>query len=148
MDGYRILAYAGESFDWERVLDQTRTRRLTLPVRTGLEFLRSEMGAPVPDRVLQSLRRAPVSLTERLSFNAQSVRPGPMQKMYRDLVDYALRVRRRPLGERMKGFIWYEQAVLKVGAWWHVPFRLAFLAGRNGRRALRSRLSKTEGASA
>jgi hypothetical protein len=142
MDAQRILAHAGDDFDWDRLTEQTTNRRLTLPVREGLTFLHGEMHVTVPDHVLQTLRATPVSLTERIAFGAQSVQPGSLGKMYRDAADYALRVRRRPLKEKLLGFIWYEKAVLKVGAWWHVPFRLAFLAGRRGGRAVRARLSK------
>lgn len=142
MDACRIIACAGASFDWDRLARQTTTRRLTLPLREGLTFLRGEMQVAVPDHVLQALSATPVSLTERVAFGAQSVQPGPIQKMYRDIADYALRVRRRSLKEKLLGFIWYEEAVLRVGAWWHVPFRLAFLAGRSGGRAVRARLSR------
>jgi len=145
MDAHRILAKSGSAFDWDRLITQTQTRRLTLPMRDGLAFLRQEMGVEVPERVLQSLQATRTSLTERVAFRAQSVQHGPLQKLYRDLADYALRTRRWPIGERLLGWVWYEKAVLNVGALWHVPFRLAFLAGRSGGRAVRARLSKPEG---
>ena len=142
MDAYRILARAGDGFDWDRLVQEARSRQLTLPVREGLASMRQDMAIVVPVAVQQALRTTPVSLTERLAFNAQSVKPGAFGKLYRDVVDYALRSRRRPLGERLIGLVWYEKAVLRVGALWHVPFRLAFLAGRRGSRAVKARLSK------
>ena len=148
MDAHRILAASGSAFDWGRLLAQTQTRRLTLPVRDGLTFLRQDMGIDIPEPVIATLQARKVSLTERMAFRGQSVQHGPLQKLYRDIADYALRTRRWSLGERLLGWIWYEKAVLNVGALWHVPFRLVFLAGRSGGRALRARLSKPEGQTA
>ncbi len=148
MDAHRILAKSGGAFDWERLLTQTQARRLTLPVREGITFLRQDIGVDVPDTVLAALQAGKVSFTERLAFRAQSVQQGPVQKLYRDVADYAVRTRRWSFGERLLGWIWYEKAVLNVGALWHVPFRLAFLAGRSGGRALHGRLSKQDGQTA
>jgi hypothetical protein len=148
MDAHRIITKAPGTFDWARLLAETQSRRLTLPIREGLAFLQHHMGTEIPEPTLAALRASDVSLTERIAFRAQSVQPGPVQKWYRDMADYALRTRRWPMGERILGWAWYEKAVLNVGALWHVPFRLLFLAGRSSGRAIRARLSKTVGQAA
>src|SRR5688572_20085760 len=65
MDAHRILAKSGGAFDWDRLLTRTQMRRLTLPVREGLTFLRQDMHIDVPEAVLATLQAGNVTLTER-----------------------------------------------------------------------------------
>jgi len=44
------------AIDWDRIVSQAEKRRFVLPLRDSLGYLRSFLGAPVPDEVLERLR--------------------------------------------------------------------------------------------
>jgi len=71
VDAMTVLRSEG-GVDWTRLSEQTRKRRLVLPMRMALGLLAHRFGAPVPEEVLEGLERAPVSLRERLDFHARS----------------------------------------------------------------------------
>jgi hypothetical protein len=65
-DASAVLETHGPDIDWDRLVRQTRARRLVLPVREALGFLSEALGAPVPGSALSALRRSPISALERV----------------------------------------------------------------------------------
>jgi hypothetical protein len=63
-DAYRVIAAAGERLDWERLVANAERGRLLPPLRGALAYLREELRAPVPERVLAALAAKPVSRAE------------------------------------------------------------------------------------
>jgi hypothetical protein len=64
------LAASGE-VDWQRLLTETARRRLALPVRTALHWIREHLQAPVPDLTLEQLAALPVTGAERCELRAK-----------------------------------------------------------------------------
>jgi hypothetical protein len=61
---------------WPVLLDKCSQRRLTLPVRCGLLYLKKHFDAPVPEDVLELLFRQSVSLSEEKLFTRYTSPPG------------------------------------------------------------------------
>jgi hypothetical protein len=53
-----MLLHGGEGVDWEALVVRARDMRLELPVAVFLDYLRTELEAPVPPRVPEDLRAA------------------------------------------------------------------------------------------
>jgi hypothetical protein len=64
-DAWMILHDDKRPVDWELFLDSVQQRSLGFSVSRALHFLKTEFNAPVPDRVLEILARAPISRLER-----------------------------------------------------------------------------------
>jgi hypothetical protein len=64
--------------DWQRLVEQSRARRLIMPVRAALEFLADLPGTVVPNSVLLSLQSMTPDPLERREFLAQRGRTGPL----------------------------------------------------------------------
>ena len=67
-DAAIILNTAGCEIDWHRLIEQTRKRRLVLPLRETLHYLRTAVDAPVPPEMWKSIRDLPVPKIERLEY--------------------------------------------------------------------------------
>ncbi|MCZ7638510.1 MAG: nucleotidyltransferase family protein, partial [Verrucomicrobia bacterium] len=92
-DAWMILREAGETFDWDVLIEETLARRLVLPIRTCLGYLREAMGAEVPGRVLAELDAAPPSRAEREEFRLLTW-PKARRPFWRSLWFRHLRMRR------------------------------------------------------
>jgi hypothetical protein len=62
---------AGGEVDWGRLAAEAARRRLALPVRTALRWIREELRAPVPDDALARLDALPVTRAERRELRAK-----------------------------------------------------------------------------
>lgn len=71
-DAMMILSDEDATLDWERLLAQARARRLTLPLRDALCYLKEAFDAPVPESVIQTLRGVRTSVAERLAYAAST----------------------------------------------------------------------------
>jgi hypothetical protein len=69
-----ILRSRKHQVDWDRLVRLSRERRLTLPLRDALAYLRQSLDAPVPAEVLSDLQNAPTSRLERQFYR---IRLGP-----------------------------------------------------------------------
>jgi hypothetical protein len=67
-DATMVARVAGDTLDWDRVLDQTVRRDLVVPVGNGLRFIEEVLDAPVPPRVINELARVPVSRRTRRAY--------------------------------------------------------------------------------
>jgi hypothetical protein len=84
--------------DWDLVLEETRRRRMVLPLLTTLGYLSRNLQAPVPARVLQALEAEPLALWEPLDFAVRAATPldGRLRRVFLALVDYLRYERGRP----------------------------------------------------
>lgn len=64
-DAVVTIRSAAGSFDWERLVSQSRKRRLSRAMVDPLEYLRVTFGVAVPDDAIEQLRSAPESTLER-----------------------------------------------------------------------------------
>src|SRR5262249_23511147 len=56
-DAWFVLAAAGSSFDWERVVRMARMRSLAFTLLRCLEYLRDGLGVDVPQRAMHELEQ-------------------------------------------------------------------------------------------
>lgn len=61
----------GGDVDWERLVTETARRRVALPVRTALRWIREHLKASVPDVVMERLEALPVTAAERRELRAK-----------------------------------------------------------------------------
>ena len=69
-DALTMLREEGEVVDWSRLLDVAVRRRLTLPLRRALGYLRERFDVPVPEHVLREMAAVRVSDRERAYYAA------------------------------------------------------------------------------
>lgn len=60
---------AAPDLDWERVIEQTRRRRLVIQMRDALGYLSRVFAAPVPSSILARLEALPVSASEQREYD-------------------------------------------------------------------------------
>lgn len=64
-DAITVLRASEHALDWDRLIIQAEKRRLILPMRASLDYLRTLLEAPVPSGVLERLGNLPTSRLER-----------------------------------------------------------------------------------
>jgi hypothetical protein len=67
-DAVAVLRASEHALDWDRLIIQAEKRRLILPMRTSLNYLRTLLGAPIPPGVLERLGNLPTSRLEHFEF--------------------------------------------------------------------------------
>lgn len=70
-DAMTLLRNSGADLDWERIVDQATTRRIVVPIRQALRYLRSEFSANIPDSVIDRFDRARTSRGERIEYRVK-----------------------------------------------------------------------------
>ena len=68
-DVMTVLRNPPTPLDWDRLIGQAGDRRLVLPVREVLEYVRLQLDAPVPESVTARLHDIPVSRWERFEYH-------------------------------------------------------------------------------
>lgn len=71
-DAATIVRVAGAEIDWPRLVDHATRLRATLRLREALAFLRTELDAPIPERVVEELERAHVMRRDALAHRLAS----------------------------------------------------------------------------
>lgn len=138
-DAATMLLDPSEPVDWDLLVEETRRRRMVLPVSAALRELRDRLGLPVPPGPLQHLEEAPMASWEPFDLwvRAATSLDGRARRFFLALVDY-LRYDERPTP---KGFGDYLAARWAVeggarGLVWEVLRRAgSVLRGLPGRRA-------------
>lgn len=125
-DSFAILASKGREVDWEEFVRFTRERRICRTFAAQLHWLRTELGAPVPEEVVDRLSREKPDLLER-SF--AGVRIGRLGTLW-----LAAEIWSEP-----DGGSWWKRghAIVEAWGWFHdaPPRRLpAVLFGKVARR--------------
>lgn len=67
-DAAIILDTSLSEIDWNRLIAQARKRRLVLPLRETLQYLRTIVDAPIPLEILESIHGLPVPRIEKLEY--------------------------------------------------------------------------------
>lgn len=80
-DSYRVLARAGEDFDWDRLVEMAELGHFAPPVHDALDYLRAEMEAPVPAEALERLAAVPVGRNELRSHQALAKPPSSRRSL-------------------------------------------------------------------
>lgn len=69
-DAMMILRTSETEIDWDQLVVYAEKRRLSLPMRDSLSYLKQSLKAPIPGAILDSLHNMPVSRFERLVYQA------------------------------------------------------------------------------
>jgi hypothetical protein len=75
-DAMIIVRDAQSEIDWSRLVWLAQGRRLILPVRQTLDYLRTKLDAPIPPSVLEDFQQAPVSRAEYTEHERITRSPG------------------------------------------------------------------------
>lgn len=128
-DAMMIFRRDGERIDWAALLDRARRPGLTLPLVDGLGFLAKEFDVPVPDNVIDELRRRPIAWRERAAHWAWNTRP-PVGTDALVRLEQHRAFRRHGTGALPRDFVWFLAQSTRV--------RRRDVVRRAPRRALRS----------
>lgn len=122
-DAMTIFDRAAGQIDWQRLVRQTKERRLVPAVRDTLTYLQTRLDAPVPDAVLSDLRNAPVSLIERVEYRSRTSPPGNLPSLRKICFAYLRYRTRTPVNGswRLLAFPRYLQARWGASNLWQLP---------------------------
>jgi hypothetical protein len=74
-DAMSILNAPQSKFDWNRLIAQSRKRRLILPMRESLNYLRNLVDAPVPTEIVRIINDLPIPGIERIEYRVNMSPP-------------------------------------------------------------------------
>ncbi|MGB0383492.1 MAG: nucleotidyltransferase domain-containing protein [Ardenticatenaceae bacterium] len=118
--------------DWNRLVMQASQRRLLLPLREALTYLRELLDAPIPPAILTTLQQMRLSKAERLEYQVNTSWRGPTRVLP---MHWFLYLRHSPststLPQQLIGFPKYLQHLWAVEHLWQLPF---FMASKGKRR--------------
>lgn len=131
-DAAMIIRTAGHEIDWERLIDQVRKRRLMLPMRDTLGYLRQLPGVPVPAEVVQTIEAIPATYLEHTLYRIR-VRPNKPPKRI-SVLHYWFNAWRlsgvSPFHRKLLDFLSYLKCLWGAAHLWQVPFYLALKSVR------------------
>jgi hypothetical protein len=132
-DAMAILRCTGSAFDWERLVQRTQARRLTVTVGHALAWLRESLDADVPEWVLRRLRAGPRLRFERANHTISMRPPTPLGFAAMSFDRYRRFASLAPAGERPASFARFLQSAWEIDG----SVRLLVHGGRKlARRAL------------
>jgi hypothetical protein len=67
-DAMMILNTSRSDIDWDRLIVQAEKRRLVLPIKETLSYLKNKFDASIPQVIIENLNKIPVSKMERLEY--------------------------------------------------------------------------------
>jgi hypothetical protein len=73
-----VILRTSPELDWRRLVAQARQRRIVLPLRESLQYLRNLLNAPLPAGAMEQLASLPVRLVERMEYRARIRPPGKL----------------------------------------------------------------------
>ena len=85
-DATIILRARQAAFEWDYLLHQCRQRRVVVPVRNCLDYLRRHLDVAVPDTVLGQLRQERVSMIEVLDYRLRAQDPAKLTALSKSLL--------------------------------------------------------------
>jgi hypothetical protein len=82
-----VLRREGTAFDWTRLWEQTRRRRMSLVVREALRYLNEQTIVAIPESALVRFAQVRVGLAERAEYRSRMI-PGTAGRVAGVLSDY------------------------------------------------------------
>jgi len=124
-DAMMTMKTSQSELDWDRLITQAQKRRLILPLRHTLNYLRDALDAPIPPAILQNMRDMPVSKVERIEYEART-RPaelvGPLRGLWFHYLRYSRLVSDASLRHKLVRFPIVLQHIWGADHLWQVPF--------------------------
>jgi len=133
---------SGAEINWDRILEQTRRRQLTLPIKAAMEYLKYHMNAQVPDSLLHDLAVTRLSIRERNEYKAWIIPDrarGPWNSFWYYYSIYSRANRDVTRLRRITGFPGYLKILWKTEKFRDVPVQATVRILRRIRNVMESR---------
>jgi len=141
-DAMAILRSDRDAVNWDNLLDQAVRRKYTLALLDTLTYLHQALAAPVPPEVLQSLRRIPATMFDRISYRALASGNEALRTLLWWQVVAPLRDGSKiPWRKRTSMLLRYVAAKWRVRSPWNLPFSAVAKLGRKAARGFVAALS-------
>lgn len=122
-DVVMVIRHRERRFDWSRLADQARRRRMSLLVRSALAYLAGRFQIEVPTTILSQLTSESMGIAEQFEFRARLV-PGTAGFAAGAFADY-LRMRGRDrTWQGALGFVHYVRDHYRLESSWQVPMAI------------------------
>ncbi len=134
-DAAIIMRAENSEIDWERLMKQTRMRRLMLPMSDALGYLRKILGANVPADVLATIRNIPASPLECVLYRLRTSPNRDLRRLF--TLYYGLVARRSsatPPHQKLLDFLMYLKCFWGLKYLWQIPFYMAYEGTRSAKR--------------
>jgi hypothetical protein len=131
-DAMTVLSASPNAFDWDRLIIQTEKRRLILPMKATLNYLRTLLDAPVPAAVLDHLGNLPTSRLERFEYRYKT-RPHEHKALgYLPILwcKHSRLTGEIALPGKLSSFFPFVQKFWGVEHWWQMPRFLVLMSTR------------------
>lgn len=116
-DAFFVLSKARSEINWDQLLEQAVKKRLVVPLRHALYFLRDRFNAPIPEETLSRLSQIKTSTTDEKLFHVLANKPTFLGNLPRYWYKYLRRIERNgnsPSLPTLTGFVSYLQEVKGV----------------------------------
>jgi len=121
-DAIMLYEKPDTEIQWDLLIELSEKLKVSILLFQGLSYLQSEFNIPIPDYVLQSLERIPVSYMEKLEFKLSQKKRQPFLGLFtynKKFFDY-LKFHRKKFP--FPGYLRYLQTMWGVNNLWQVPF--------------------------
>jgi len=115
------------SIEWNRLVQLTRKRHLTLQIYETFTYLKDKMNAPIPDDLLTRLKKIPVSKNDRSIYKIHCCPEylrGPFLEMKLQYLIYERSMKKGSLLGNVLRFPKFLQMVWRIDNPWKVPFHI------------------------
>lgn len=141
-----MILFGAAEIDWNRLVSQARRRELLLTLREALGYLRQTLAAPVPEGIVEEMRRAQISAAERWDYRGKTGDPDerdPFLTGWAYLREYSRTVEEAGPAEKLARWPEFLRDLWKLQHVWQVPFYAVAGAARRAWRMLRPSRSIT-----
>lgn len=129
-DALTILRKAGPAIDWDRILVFAERERLSYRLRLGLAFLAERFAAPIPEYVLETLKRRRITMLERIEntvalHDGDKLYENPLTKTWVIFVRYSRFQQARGVLSFLDGLSHYIRIEWALGGRSEIPVAVA-----------------------
>jgi hypothetical protein len=121
-DAMTVIGASQSEIDWDRLMAQAQKRRLVLPLKDTLIYLRDVLGAPIPKSVLQSIQAMPISRQEHIEYKIQARRAKLWGRLSLHWFHHLRQTRHLGPLQRLAGFPVFLQHTWGVNRLWQLPY--------------------------
>jgi hypothetical protein len=129
-DAMTILKHSEKQMDWERLIDQAKKARISIPLFSALQFLIQHFEAPIPQTVLQKLSEITPTRLERLEYQCNIKGQSNLAHWYRR----CLHLGRTTLISQILYAPIYLKTIARIPSAWLLPFFGIYWLGKRLRK--------------
>jgi hypothetical protein len=115
-----------KSLDWTRLVEQSRKRRMVLPILRAMTYLKNEFSAGIPDLVFDSLMRERVTYRDKVRFRIKTT-PAGERSVFGAFcfcwVEYKQMAASKESLPNPVGFLKFLKQRWHIRSLWRLPFR-------------------------